>query len=153
IFKHDPLRMLRAVRFRMRYQLTIDSHTSALLKRHAPLLLRSAPERLHDELYAILSPQGATERLRYLDNHGLLTTLLPEFIPARGMPQPTLHHWDVLDHSLETVWTLEHLITLLQQTPAEIQRSPLNLNGHDDLAQLHDLLQEAEQQHILHIPD
>lgn len=48
IFQHDPLRMLRAIRFRMRYHLSIENHTESLLKRDAALLLRSAPERIHD---------------------------------------------------------------------------------------------------------
>jgi tRNA nucleotidyltransferase/poly(A) polymerase len=153
IFKYDPLRMLRAVRFRMRYHLTIDPRTEKMLIRDAALLPLAAPERIHDELYAILKPEGATERLRYLDAHGLLTVLMPEFIPARGMPQPSLHHWDVFDHSLETVGALERLLTLLQQTPEEIQQSRLHSNGHDDLITLHDLLIEAEQQRILKIAD
>jgi poly(A) polymerase len=69
------------------------------------------------------------------------------------MPQPSLHHWDVFDHSLETVGALERLLNLLQQTPAEIHSSQLHSNGHDDLITLHDLLIEAEQQHILNIAD
>jgi poly(A) polymerase len=153
VFKHDPLRMLRAVRFRMRYQLSVERHTEEMLTRDAALLPQSASERIQDELYNILTPTGATERLRYLDAHGLLTALMPEFVPARGMPQPELHHWDVLEHSLETVGALERLLAVLQQKPEEIQHSPLNLNGHDDLLVLHDLLHEAEQQQILHIPE
>jgi tRNA nucleotidyltransferase/poly(A) polymerase len=153
IFKYDPLRMLRAVRFRMRYHLTVESHTEEMLTRDAALLPRSASERVQYELYTILKPAGATERLRYLDDHGLLSALMPEFIPARGMLQPALHHWDVLEHSLETVGALERLIAVLQQEPEEIRRSPLNFNGHDDLVVLHDLLHEAEQQKILHITE
>jgi poly(A) polymerase len=153
IFKYDPLRMLRAIRFRTRYHLTIDPRTEKMLIRDAALLPHAAAERIHDELYAILKPEGATERLRYLDAHGLFTALMPAFIPARDMPQPSLHYWDVFDHSLETVATLERLLTLLQQTPAEIQNSQLHVNGHDDLIALHDLLIEAEEQHILSIPD
>lgn len=148
VFQHDPLRMLRAIRFSMRYQLTIESHTEQMLTRDADLLLSAAPERIHDELYAILQPDGATKRLRYLDSHDLFTTLIPEFISARNMPQPALHHWDVLGHSLETVDALERLATLLQQTPEEIQKSPLNLNDQDDLATIHTLLAEAEAQGI-----
>jgi putative nucleotidyltransferase with HDIG domain len=147
VFKHDPLRMLRAVRFMMRYHLTIEQHTECMLTRDSSLLPLAASARIHDELYTILKPEGATQRLRFLDNHGLLTALMPEFIPARGMPQPGLHYWDVLEHSLETVSTLEQFATLLQQAPEEIQRSPLNTH-RNDLAMLPILLHEAEQQGI-----
>lgn len=145
VFKHDPLRMLRAVRFMTRYHLTLEDQTASMLTRDATLLPQVAPERIHEELYTILQPEGATERLRFLDQHGLLTTLIPEFVPARGMQQPYLHYWDVFDHSLETVSALEQLVNLFQQTPEEIRSSPLHAGKEDDLPALQTLLQEAEQ--------
>src|SRR5205085_7585963 len=63
VFRHDPLRMLRAVRLMMRYQLNMDAWTEGLMIRDAALLPLVAAERIHDELYAILDPDGATERL------------------------------------------------------------------------------------------
>lgn len=149
IFRHDPLRLLRAVRFSMRYQLIIDPKTEMLMRRDAVLLLQAAPERIHEELYAILAPSGATQRLRYLDSLGLFTTLIPEFIPARGMPQPELHHWDVFEHSLETVASLERLADTLVQPLEVLRHSPLE-TPKGDLAALHDLLLEADQQGIFH---
>jgi putative nucleotidyltransferase with HDIG domain len=119
VFQIDPLRMLRAVRFMRRYQLTLEAHTEQALKRDAPFLLQVAPERIREELYTILQPQGATDVLRLLDKLHLLTTLIPEFLPARGMPQPGLHHWDVLEHSLEAVAALEELTRILQQDATE----------------------------------
>lgn len=148
IFQRDPLRLLRAVRFIMRYHLTLDSHTEGLIIRNAALLLEAAPERIHEEFYAILAKEDALSRLHFLDSHGLLTTLMPEFIPARRMSQPGLHHWDVFEHSLETVATLEQLAATLQQAPAEIRQSPLASGDQDDLVALQVLLNEAEQQGI-----
>ncbi len=60
-FQRDPLRMLRAVRFMQRYQFTIEQHTALMLTRDASLLTQAAPERIHDELYAILQPPGGTD--------------------------------------------------------------------------------------------
>ena len=120
VFQSDPLRMLRAVRFMQNYHLTLEEKTEQALKRDAPLLLQAASERIHEELYAILQPQGATDVLRFLDKQHLLTTLIPELLPARGMPQPSLHHWDVLDHSLESVAALEELAKVLQQDATEV---------------------------------
>lgn len=148
VFQHDPLRMLRAVRLMARYQLSIAPHTAKMLTRDASLLPRAASERIHDELYAILKPEGATDRLRFLDQHDLFMTLFPEFIPARGMPQPSLHYWDVLEHSLETVHFFELLATLLQLEPEQLRHSPLDPSGQGELAQLQALLQEAEKQGI-----
>ena len=148
IFRDDPLRMLRAVRFMMRYQLSIDPLTAQLLSRDAPLIVQAAPERIHEELYAILQPDGATDRLRFLDQHGLFMALFPEFLPARGMLQPGLHYWDVLEHSLETVGTLEQLANVFQQAPELLWESALDLGKRGDLAEIQALLQEAEQQGI-----
>jgi poly(A) polymerase len=147
IFLHDPLRLLRAMRFSMRYALTIDPHTRTLIQRDASLLSRVAAERIHDELYALLVPPGATGRLRTLDALGLFMTLFPEFLPARGMPQPGLHHWDVFDHSLETVAMLERLAETLQQPLATIEQSPME-TAAGDLRALRELLDEAALQGI-----
>ena len=125
VFRHDPLRMLRAVRLMARYHLTMDGSTEGLMMRDSALLTQVAPERIHDELYAILAGDGAMQRLQFLDDHGLLTVLIPEFIPARGMEQPSPHYWDVLQHSLQTVGMWEQLVGLLQKPAEEIRQSPL----------------------------
>lgn len=122
VFKHDTLRLLRAMRFATRYNLSIEEHTQQLIQRDAMLLLLAAPERIQAELYAFLEPTSGTAHLRMLDSYGLFTALLPEFMPARGMLQPGLHHWDVFEHSLETVAALERLAATLHLPAEEIQR-------------------------------
>ncbi len=118
VFRQDPLRMLRAVRFMTRYGLSLDGHTQGLMLRDAALLPTVAAERIHDELYAILEPQGAVSQLHLLDSLGLLTMLIPEFAPAREMPQPHPHYWDVLEHSIETVGALERIAALVSSPNA-----------------------------------
>jgi len=149
VFQRDPLRLLRAVRLAARYQLEIDSWTEGLMVHDAMLLLEVAPERVHDELYAILAPDGAARQLRFLDTHGLLTALIPEFISARGMPQPTPHYWDVLEHSIETVDRLEQLAHLLQEEPIKIAQSPWEIAGEYGLRAIRQLVMEAEAQEIV----
>ncbi|GCF07667.1 polynucleotide adenylyltransferase [Dictyobacter arantiisoli] len=146
--EYDPLRILRAVRFMTYYAFTLDPTTVTLIEQAVPRLAQVASERIHEELYAILRPAGATERLYCLDQLHVLTALLPELDVARGMLQPVLHHWDVFDHSLRTVFMLEALGTTLQQTPEEIAQSPFDIGGQGDLLALKELLLEAEEQHI-----
>jgi poly(A) polymerase len=148
IFRRDPLRMLRAIRFMMLYALSLDEQTEHMLTRDARLVLQAAAERIHDELYTILRSDGATERLYALDKYGLFTTLMPEFIPTRGMPQPSLHHWDVLQHSLQAVAALERLAHELQQEPEQVRHSTLDVWVNGDVLELRTLLYEAEQQGI-----
>ncbi|MGZ3624620.1 MAG: HD domain-containing protein [Ktedonobacteraceae bacterium] len=159
VFRHDPLRMLRAVRLMTRYQLQIDPWTASLITRDAQLLPEVAWERIHDELYAILGPDGAITQLHFLDEHNLFITIIPEFLPARGMRQPRPHHWDVLTHSIETVGALERIAHLIQGEPMHAldpvgppfmrarqggEDEPTNI----DLTEISSILQEAEQQGI-----
>jgi poly(A) polymerase len=110
VFQADPVRMLRAVRLAGSLEFTIDSATSAALRRDSPLLTRSAPERLREEFMRLLSlPQGSG-LLRVMDQVGLLTTLLPELEAARDVEQPKEHYWDVLEHSLATVRMVEAVL-------------------------------------------
>src|SRR4051812_30998530 len=49
-FEEDHLRLLRAVRFAARFDLSIDPTTTAAIKAHADNLKRISPERIADEL-------------------------------------------------------------------------------------------------------
>jgi tRNA nucleotidyltransferase/poly(A) polymerase len=133
----------------MRYHLTIDSVTENLIFRDASLLTQAAAERIHEEFYAILTPPGATRQLHFMDDHGIFTTLMPEFIPARGMLQPGLHHWDVLEHSIETVACIEQLASILSRESELIDTSRWDMHGQGDLVEIRILLQEAEQQGLI----
>ena len=159
VFRHDPLRMLRAVRLIMRYQLQLDPWTFSLITRDAGLLPEVAWERVHDELYAVLGSDGAANRLHLLDELGLFIAIFPEFEPARGMRQPHPHHWDVLTHSIETVGALEHISHVVQNKTMHATEPPgvpfIGTPGGEgdtateiDLAEISTLLQEAEQQGI-----
>ncbi|GAC1567854.1 MAG: CCA tRNA nucleotidyltransferase [Ktedonobacteraceae bacterium] len=164
VFRHDPLRMLRAVRLTTRGHFNLDTWTQGLIRRDAALLPAVAPERIHDELYTILEPGGATARLRLLDELGLLTVLIPELITARGMRQPLPHYWDVFEHSLETVDALElvtHELTgaqfissdrpsgaYSQLVPGTYSRLTPNATISASLAEIRKMLIEAEEQGI-----
>ncbi len=156
VFRDDPLRLLRAVRLRMRYGLHVDEWTEGLMRRDAPLLARAAAQRVHDELYAILEPDGAGERLRYLDELGLLTVLMPEFAAAREMRQPAPHFWDVLEHSVESVGALERLARMLQEgrdDAGDYEGERHVGQVSIDLAGIRELLQEAQEQEVFRLAD
>ncbi len=154
VFRDDALRLLRAVRLRMRYGLHVDGWTEGLMRRDAALLARAAAQRVHDELYAILKPDGASERLHYMDELGLLTVLMPEFVAARGMRQPGPHFWDVLEHSVESVGALERLARMLKEGrddagDYEVERHVGQVSI--DLASIGELLQEAQEQEVFRL--
>jgi poly(A) polymerase len=109
-FRADPLRLLRAVRLCAELGFTLDPQTAAVMAENACLLSQMAPERQRDELMRILATSRAAPGLRLADKLGLLDALLPEVAATKGEEQPKEHHWDVFDHSLETVAALDALL-------------------------------------------
>jgi poly(A) polymerase len=49
-----------------------------------------------------------------MDGMGLLSPLLPELADCKGIEQPKEHKWDVFDHSIETVATVDQLFADLE---------------------------------------
>lgn len=152
-FRASPQRMLRAVRLAGHYQLSLEEKTRALILHDAPLLSTVAREIIHRELLAILAPKGALQQLHMLDSLRLLTTLIPEFEEARGMQQPLPHHWDVLEHSLQTIEMLEKLTTALREGPAAAGLDLQEAQSLKDFAEIQNLLSEAEEQGIFSLAE
>ncbi len=83
-FAEDHLRLLRAVRFAARFDLTIEPATAAAILRDAPLLKRISPERIADELRLALTPPTRSLAWRLLWEFRLGQTAFrsPPFFPA-----------------------------------------------------------------------
>jgi tRNA nucleotidyltransferase/poly(A) polymerase len=112
-FLDDPLRTLRAVRLAAEMEASIEQGTEKLLRRAVHLIANVSAERVRDELCKILALPAA-ENLRYLDELGLLTTIIPELETLKGVEQAEPHYLDVFEHSLETVRWLEEVVKALE---------------------------------------
>jgi len=110
VFEEDAVRLLRAVRIATELGFSIDSVTETLIRQHSRLITQVPGERVREELLRLLALPGAGKRLAYLDELGLLTALIPELSPARGVDQPKVHIWDVFEHSIQTVGAVEFLL-------------------------------------------
>jgi poly(A) polymerase len=110
VFKSDAVRLLRAVRLAAELGFTIESKTESFIHRDHELITSVPGERVREELLRLLAITGAGPRLAYLDKMGLLTDLIPELSPTRGVDQPRMHIWDVFEHSLQTVAATEFLL-------------------------------------------
>jgi len=110
IFEADAVRLLRAVRLTAELNFTIAPETESLIRYYCQSISKIPGERVREELLRLLSLPQATQHLKYLDNLGLLLALIPELLQSKGVEQPTVHFWDVFEHSLQTVATIEFLI-------------------------------------------
>lgn len=107
-FFDDPLRMLRAVRFR--WQLGFDPAEGlfdAIKKERQRLNIVSA-ERIRDELLKMLSLADGHECLDDLMSLGLLDIFAPEFREGVGVEQGIYHDLDVWGHTVEVVGNTDH---------------------------------------------
>jgi tRNA nucleotidyltransferase (CCA-adding enzyme) len=100
--KEDYLRILRAVRFKNRFQLEYDHDTRAALTKHGSLVLGVSGERIQAELNKILLDNHRYEAFRDLDDFGIGAKILPEVWDCKNIAQPADHHSEgsVFEHLL-----------------------------------------------------
>jgi poly(A) polymerase len=110
IFELDSVRLLRAVRLAAELGFKIDTQTEEWLMKSTHLITHVAAERTREELLRLLLIPGTGHFVRYMHTTGLVTAIFPEMIPARGVEQPVEHHWDVFDHSLETMCVVDFVL-------------------------------------------
>ena len=95
-FKEDALRILRGMRFAVRYQLIPEEKTLQSMISHAPLLKNIARERVFDELCKLLPLVSAQDLIRFAP---ILTQVIPELAPTMGFQQHNRNHiYDVFTH-------------------------------------------------------
>jgi tRNA nucleotidyltransferase/poly(A) polymerase len=114
-FSEDPLRIWRGIRMAASFQLKIELETRAWMKAASPLLPGVSAERLRDELFQLLlAPKPATS-LRALDMLGALEPVLPELAALKGVEQPSPHIYEVWEHTLHVLASLEKCLGILDE--------------------------------------
>ena len=99
-FSDDPLRMLRAVRFRWRLGFDYAPGLEDAIRAQAGRLRIVSPERVRDEVLKMLDRASAADALADLMRLGLMPWVLPELELMRGVDQGSFHHLDVWEHTL-----------------------------------------------------
>ena len=100
-FTEDALRILRGIRFAVRYGLQIEPQTKAATLQLTPLLDKLARERVLDELCKLLPHVQVRDLLEFAP---VFCRIFPELEACRGFDQHTHHHaWDVYTHTAYVV--------------------------------------------------
>ena len=86
-FEEDPVRMIRAVRFKAKLKATIDPNLNKSILNNAHLIENIPPARLYEEVIKLFHNENSLEVFRELSNLGILKYLFPqttedEFISA-----------------------------------------------------------------------
>ena len=109
-FREDALRILRGVRFGVRFALQPEENTLQAMFRQAPLLENIAKERIFDELCGLLPLINTEELLRFVP---ILSQVIPELAPTFGFEQHNSHHiYDVYTHICHVVSAVPPVLPL-----------------------------------------
>ena len=109
-FEEDSLRILRGVRFAVRYGLMPETRTLDAMFRLAPLMDNLARERVFEELCKILLLVNADDLLRF---QPILTQVIPELAPTVGFDQHSRHHiYDIYEHTAQVVAAVPPILSL-----------------------------------------
>jgi len=99
-FCDDPLRMLRAVRFKWKLGFRYAEGLEDAIRAERHRLAIVSRERIRDELQKMIVGPDADRAYAELMDLGLLHEFAPEFESMVGVEQGSYHHLDVWEHSL-----------------------------------------------------
>jgi poly(A) polymerase len=102
-FKDDPLRMLRVIRFTVKYGWHLPKWMIDGIKRNAYRLNIISKERIKDELSKILVSPNPVTGIRLLQLTGLTKYIIPELDDLVGMKQNKYHKDDAFKHTMEVL--------------------------------------------------
>jgi poly(A) polymerase len=92
--REDPVRILRAAKFAGRLGFELVDELREAARNHRGDLAKSAPPRVLEEIYRLLSGRGGARAFRLLEELGALAVLLPEITP---LPEAFLRAVEALE--------------------------------------------------------
>lgn len=119
LFGDDPLRVLRALQFVARFNLTLDAESMNVVKATVPSLKELSPERLRDEWRKLLVlAEKPSIGLQLGFDLGVFDVLHPELPILKATPQH--HEW----HPEGDVWI--HTLMVVDEAAAIVRREGLD---------------------------
>ena len=109
-FQEDSLRILRGVRFAVRFGFSVEEETEQAMSSQAELMDNLARERVFDELCKLLPLVNAEDLCRFAP---ILAAVIPELRPMIGFDQYSPHHaYDLFTHVAHVVEAVPGDLTL-----------------------------------------
>ncbi len=109
-FQEDSLRILRGIRFAVRFSLRVDAATEKAMFSQANLMDNLARERVLEELNKLLPLVTAEDLQRFAP---ILAAVVPELNPMIGFDQRSVHHaYDLYTHTARVVAAMPADLTL-----------------------------------------
>jgi len=113
-FRDDPVRLLRVFRLAATLGFSIEDQTLAAIARNAPLIRRSAGERIRSELCQLFSCRDSALQVDLMLKTGLLQIMLPASVPG---PAPGDAVPNDACHRTRFLSAYRHLEKLLNHPP------------------------------------
>ena len=141
IFNEDPLRLLRAVRFAIKYNWKLPMNMIRAMTKNASKLDNISKERVKEELDKMLLTTNPHKAVKLMKSTGMLKYVIPELVPAIKMTQNRHHKYDVFDHTLDVLKKTEpnlvqRLMGLFHDIGKTVTRSVtptgVHFYGHED---------------------
>ncbi len=155
-FNEDALRMIRAVRFAVELDFSIEKETINAIKEQNILLKEVSMERIRDEFTKIILSPRPKLGLEILQETGLLTHFLPELEQGKGVTQTGAHAYDVWEHLLRSLqhaadkdWGLDIRLTALFHDISKPQTRHVSRDTQDVTFYGHEVVGSRETRKIL----
>lgn len=109
-FLEDSLRILRGIRFAVKYGLTVEPWTMAAMESQRGLMDNLARERVFEELCKLILLVSADDLLTF---GPILAAVIPELEPMIGFDQHSPHHaYDLFTHTAQVCAAVPAELTL-----------------------------------------
>jgi poly(A) polymerase len=106
----DPLRFLRAWRLAAELGFSISAATRAAIQTDGHLIVRSAGERIRDELIKFFTTPISSDYINDLAATRMAASIFPGIGDLKGCGQNAYHDFDVFDHTITTYSKLETIL-------------------------------------------
>lgn len=127
VFRQDPLRMLRAVRFSCQLGWPLEETTQAWITEYHEEIHKVSAERIRDEIFAVLKQPAAAAYVKAAtDDLGLWPVIWPEIQAMADTEQNHHHAVDVWVHCLTTLESLERILANPRELPGDIRKGLFN---------------------------